>query len=179
MSQDPNQFDLSSFSISSQEEKLAHQLGQTRLTPTHSIFSVPSSSSNQPPQQHVNNYNNTTNNSNTFSNTPAPTNPSQDWTSNAQWDTSSASQQQQPLQSHGDSDEGWGDGPPSYTSISQGTYFGFNSIMEASKHNGMPSTTEDATTLSPASQRAFGRFKNTPVTFTSAAAAFNPQQHEK
>lgn len=174
MSQDPNQFDLSSFSISSQEEKLAHQLNQTHLASTHSIFSVPSSS-NQP--RHVNNHNSTTNNSNTFLNTSAPSD-SQDWTCHAQWDTSTASQQQQqPLQSQGDSGEGWGDGPPSYTSISQGTYFGFNSIMEASKDNGMPTVAADTTALSPAGQRAFGRFKNTPVTFTSAAAAFNPHHH--
>ncbi|KAI8356626.1 hypothetical protein EDC96DRAFT_576793 [Choanephora cucurbitarum] len=59
-------------------------------------------------------------------------------------------------------DEGWGDGPPSYTSISQGTYFGLNSILQPTLYQpSTPSTT---------SSQAFSKFKHQPVSFVSAAA---------
>ncbi|CAO3642694.1 unnamed protein product [Mucor hiemalis] len=132
------------------KEKLAHQLNQTRLTSSKSIFTVPPSNQLS---AHVNNYNN----SNTFSNTAQVGNT---------WESQPTASQPPK------DDEGWGDGPPSYTSISQGTYFGFNSIMEASKLNGLPVSN---TPISPAGERAFGQFKNTPVTFTSAAATFNTE----
>ncbi|CAO3663622.1 unnamed protein product [Rhizopus stolonifer] len=67
-------------------------------------------------------------------------------------------QETQPKQT--EEEDGWGEGPPSYTSISQGTYFGFNSIIQSDI---LPTTT----TESPNEQQAFSRFKNKPVSFTS------------
>ncbi|RCH98774.1 hypothetical protein CU097_014641 [Rhizopus azygosporus] len=57
-----------------------------------------------------------------------------------------------------DKDDGWGEGPPSYTAILQGTYFGFNSVL----HNS--TIKKDNST---AAQEAFSRFKDKPVSFTS------------
>ncbi|KAL9549540.1 hypothetical protein PS6_006026 [Mucor atramentarius] len=77
------------------------------------------------------------------------------------WNSSNNSNDQLP---QGSTEDGWGEGPPSYTSISQGTYFGFNSILEAPKSilASSPQMNQNTT--------AFSRFRHTPVTFTSAAA---------
>ncbi|KAG2229617.1 hypothetical protein INT48_004078 [Thamnidium elegans] len=72
-----------------------------------------------------------------------------------------------------DEDEGWGKGPPGYTSITQGTYFGFNSIMETPVIATMSDPTQ------PSTSEAFSRFKNTPVSFTSAAAANQQPEQNK
>ncbi|KAG1462189.1 hypothetical protein G6F56_005568 [Rhizopus delemar] len=68
--------------------------------------------------------------------------------------------QPQPPPKQTEEKDGWGEGPPSYTSISQGTYFGFNSIIQSDI---LPTTT----TESPNEQQAFSRFKNKPISFTS------------
>lgn len=138
---------LSSFSISTQEERLTQQLGQTHITSSsNSIFSIPPHL-----QQPIVNNNNTT---------PVVHPNTESWENKPQWDTTNTNEGQE---------EGWGDGPPSYTSISQGTYFGFNSIMEAPKL----ANQSVQNSSSPSANQAFGRFKSTPVTFTSAAAAYN------
>jgi hypothetical protein len=61
-----------------------------------------------------------------------------------------------------DDGEGWGKGPPSYTSLIQGTYFGFNSIMEPS-----PEVAQELPTPQQQTQ-AFNRSKNKKTTFSSA-----------
>ncbi|GAA5811945.1 hypothetical protein MFLAVUS_005392 [Mucor flavus] len=97
--------------------------------------------------------------------TPAPSQPTKDQSdlnTFKQWNDNSAT----------DEDEGWGKGPPGYTSITQGTYFGFNSIMEAPVIATMSNPTQ------PSTSGAFGRFKNAPVSFTSAAAAYQPEQNK-
>jgi hypothetical protein len=73
-------------------------------------------------------------------------------------------QQKKESDGWGDDDdgEGWGKGPPSYTSIIQGTYFGFNSIMEPS-----PEVAQELPTPQQQTQ-AFNRYKNKQTTFSSA-----------
>ncbi|KAI8090116.1 uncharacterized protein B0P05DRAFT_529412 [Gilbertella persicaria] len=105
---------LNAFSLSTTEEKVAHQLEHTHLT-TPSIFSVP----NQPATQ--------------------------------DWHTT-----QTP--SNKTTEEGWGEGPPSYTSVFQDTHFGFNSILHS-----------PITPHHPTEHKAFNQFKHKPVTFLSAA----------
>ncbi|GAA5795799.1 hypothetical protein HPULCUR_001161 [Helicostylum pulchrum] len=105
------------------------------------------------------------NKSNIFS-VPTPSQPTKDQSdlnTFKQWNDNSAT----------DEDEGWGKGPPGYTSITQGTYFGFNSIMEAPVIATMSDPTQSSTS------GAFGRFKNTPVSFTSAAAAHQRSEQNK
>lgn len=64
--------------------------------------------------------------------------------------------EKQPKQDEEES--GWGEGPPSYTSISQGTYFGFNSLIHSEL---------TVTSASPSASQAFSQYKDKPVTFTS------------
>jgi hypothetical protein len=135
-----------SFEISLKEEQVIQQLSKTNLESTlkNSIFSIPKSTqvANVPQptlQQHSNkepdaNHWNTAN--------------AQSWALNT-------------TETQDDDTEGWGTGPPSYTSISQGTYFGFNSIIT-------PSVIDNNNPVQLHNTQGFGRFKNKPVSFTSA-----------
>jgi hypothetical protein len=146
---------LESFQISSEEERVVQQLSKTNLEPTMntSIFSIPKASqasaqAPQAPQQQL-----------------PPTLPqhanqeddANDWnTANASWASNNT------VQTQNDDSEGWGTGPPSYTSIIQGTYFGFNSIITPS------AVTDNSNPVQLHDTQAFSRFKNKPVSFTSA-----------
>jgi hypothetical protein len=138
---------LQSFSISSEEEKVTQKLTNTYLEPTliTSIFSIPktpqTTQTPQAPQQ------------STFPSHSIQETNATDWsTKNTSWILNDAQTQD---------DDGWGAGPPSYTSISQGTYFGFNSIITPIIDNSSNSTELHNT-------QAFSRFKNKPVSFNSA-----------
>ncbi|KAL9544384.1 hypothetical protein MBANPS3_007650 [Mucor bainieri] len=165
MNQDDLSKQLHNFSISSGEEGITEALQKTHIASTStvpSIFSVPVQAPQPPPppqpQPHHYYQGNVQNKTNYDGNTTSDWDPS---SAASNWNTTSSSSKAE--------DGGWGDGPPSYTSISQGTYFGFNSIMAAP--NAMllaqPSQTQTDTTTNTT---AFGRFRHTPVTFVSAAA---------
>jgi hypothetical protein len=178
---------LNSFSISSSEERLAQDFDKTHISTnapntTPSIFASPSQFQQQAQQnatarssflslsQTTVNNNNNNNNWNTASTA-------------IQWDGNNVDWNNEGQNEQKDEEGGWGEGPPSYTSISQGTYFGFNSIMEAP--TGLVAATNNTTDNSQAAAAAataFSGFKNTPVTFTSAAAAVHQypdqQQHK-
>ncbi|OAD06031.1 hypothetical protein MUCCIDRAFT_182879 [Mucor lusitanicus CBS 277.49] len=149
---------LNRFSISSGEDKITEALHKTHITATPkapSIFSLPSQPS--PSQQQPAFYSGDVQNKTNYDG-------STDTTSD--WDPSSANHWNTTPPQTTVEEDGWGDGPPSYSSISQGTYFGFNSILEAP--NAMlarPSHAETSTNTT-----AFSRFKHMPVTFASAAA---------
>ncbi|GAN08834.1 hypothetical protein MAM1_0226c08351 [Mucor ambiguus] len=158
MNQDDLSKQLNNVSISSGEENITEALHKTHIAPTHtvpSIFSLPSQPA-QPPQQPAI-YSGDVQNKTDYTTT--------DTTSD--WDPSSAASHWNNAQLQTTVEEdGWGDGPPSYTSISQGTYFGFNSILEAP--NAM--LAQVSQTQINTNVTAFSRFRNMPVTFASAAA---------
>ncbi|KAK4511427.1 uncharacterized protein ATC70_012642 [Mucor velutinosus] len=161
MNQDDLSKQLNSFSISSSEEKITEALNKTHIasTPTvPSIFSLPSQPTQPSPSQQPSFYSGDVQNKTNYLNT--------DTTSD--WDPSSSSTSHwnhTPSQTTV-TEDGWGDGPPSYTSISQGTYFGFNSILEAPNAILAHSTHANAST----NTTAFSRYRGMPVTFASAAA---------
>lgn len=138
MSNDDLSHLLNTFSISTNEEKLTQQLDQTHLdsNKTPSIFNVQTTTSNQQQQQQW---------------LPPQTN-----TNEQGWNPDTT------VNNTSNEEEGWGDDPPAYTSISQGTYFGFNSIMQPEIYN---RTTTSETTQNTT---AFSKYKNKPVSFTSA-----------
>lgn len=163
---------LNSFSISTTEERLTQQLNKTHIaatTTTPSIFALPSQFQQQAQQS--------AETRSTFvlpppQTTTVNTTSDSDWNGNewdaiADWTGNSNTTKKD--------NDGWGEGPPSYTAITQGTYFGFNSIMEAPTRLAptTTSTTEENSTneISQTQAQAFSRYKNTPITFTSAAAA--------
>ncbi|EPB87320.1 hypothetical protein HMPREF1544_05845 [Mucor circinelloides 1006PhL] len=161
MNQDDLSNQLHSFSISSGEDKITDALDKTHiasLPAVPSIFSLPQVSQSASPQQHV--YSGDVQNKTNYVNKDTTS----DWdpsSAASHWSSNSNSNVQPPQDS---TEDGWGEGPPSYTSIPQGTYFGFNSILEAPKSiiANSPQMNQNTT--------AFSRFRHTPVTFTSAAA---------
>lgn len=149
---------LKSFQISSEEDRVAHALSKTHLEPTsnNSIFSIPkppqansvttTETTNQPPEQRsptlLQQHNEEAN--------------GEDWKANVSW-----SYNKKGTLDNNDN-VGWGTGPPSYTSITQGTYFGFNSIITPSH------VIIDNEPTQLRNTQAFNCFKNKPVSFTSA-----------
>ncbi|KAG2210339.1 hypothetical protein INT47_003324 [Mucor saturninus] len=175
MSRSTDDFDLTkhmnAFSISSSDEKLSQQLDKTHLESTHSIFTVPSRPHPQPSQQyHVSQQQ-------AFLQKQQQQSPRQQQQPEARWNQQQDAvtwnkgntdpwdthhdQLWDPSSSDPQQDEGWGQGPPGYTTISQGTYFGFNSILESPDIATM--SKRDETTES--SRQAFSKYKNKPVTF--------------
>ncbi|KAI8640213.1 hypothetical protein BD408DRAFT_420123 [Parasitella parasitica] len=162
MHQDDLYEKLNGFSISSNEEKLTKALDSTHISSSTSslakpsIFSLPSQQPQnqftQPPQQPI--YSGDIQNKtgyiehNMCDSDPAAAN---------NWNSGKTTNQ------HDNSQDGWGEDPPSYTAILQGTYFGFNSILKPSDaiSNLSPQQTTNA--------QAFSRYKNSPVSFISAA----------
>lgn len=142
-----------SFSISSEEEKLTNKLNQTHLVNRNNLFTVPTRPENPITTT-------TTTTTNTTSQSKDPSDLVQ------QWGNSTTTNDQE--------DEGWGKGPPGYTAISQGTYFGFNSIIETPAVASMSTNNNSQ----PSQSGAFSRFKDTPVSFTSAAAAYQQEQNK-
>lgn len=148
---------LNSFSISSNEEILAQKLNKTSLVPLNSMFSTSPhlQQFQQQPQQQPPQQTQPTASWNQRQNAVAWAKENADhWNTNGElpWNAESAGK-----------DEGWGDGPPGYTTISQGTYFGFNSIMELPDKGNLSKTSVST----DASRQAFSKFKNKPVTFNS------------
>ncbi|KAG2196303.1 hypothetical protein INT46_005827 [Mucor plumbeus] len=156
MNQEDLSKQLNNFTISSNEEKLSQALDKAHLSSSSapSIFSLPQRQ--QPPslpkQQPI--YNGDVQNKTNYI----------DNDTTSDWDPAATSNWKSTNNNnHHESEDGWGEGPPSYTSISQGTYFGFNSIMQS----------PDTVIANPSQLnniQAFSRYKNMPVTFTSAAA---------
>ncbi|CAO3650519.1 unnamed protein product [Mucor fragilis] len=136
---------LDSFSISSDQEKITRALDKTHIASTP-IFGAPS------PSQQPSVY------SGLMPNSHADT--------TSDWDPAAAAAATASSHVPPAEQDGWGEGPPSYTSISQGTYFGFNSILEAP--NAMLARPPQANAST--NTTAFSRFRNAPVTFASAAA---------
>lgn len=173
MSRSNDEFDLNkhmnAFSISSNDEKLAQQLDKTHLQPSNSIFTVPSRPHQQPlPQQQQLSQQQP---SLHYQQQQQKQQPTAGWNQQqdaATWNKGNAD----PWETHndppwnsssGDQDEGWGQGPPGYTTISQGTYFGFNSIIESPDIATMSKRDE----VTENSRKAFSKYKNKPVTFHS------------
>jgi len=159
MDQDDLSKQLDGFSISSGEEKITRALDKTHIASTSTVPSIFSSSSAPPPSQQPSFYSGHVQNDNK-ADTTSDWDPSAAAASSSQWNNNGSPQT-------ATEQDGWGEGPPSYTSISQGTYFGFNSILEApSAMLAHPSSQANSNT----NTTAFSRFRNVPVTFTSAAA---------
>ena len=160
MNQEDLSKQLNSFTISSSEEKISQALDKAHLSysPAPSIFSLPQRQQQQQQQPSLPNqqpiYNGDVQNKTNYI----------DNDTTSDWDPAATSNWKSTNNNnHHESEDGWGEGPPSYTSISQGTYFGFNSIMQS------PDTVI-ANRPQLNNTQAFGRYKNTPITFTSAAA---------
>ncbi|KAI8975426.1 hypothetical protein BDF20DRAFT_836829 [Mycotypha africana] len=166
---------LSSFSISTSEEKLTQQLDTTHITPTStmpSIFATNSLNNNnlgslQQQQQQRNHFPNNSTNVN-----------STQVDNDNKWDI------QKQSEGNNEEEDGWGDAP-AVTAVNQDTLFGFNSIMETPefvrKAQLANTTTYDKNCY--AAQHAFQQYRNKPVSFTSAAAEIlgknQQQQHQK
>ncbi|CEP15994.1 hypothetical protein [Parasitella parasitica] len=169
MHQDDLYEKLNSFSISSNEDKLTQAMNRAHISSPASssapfTFNLPSLPQQPQPQQQTSRppqtqqptiYSEDVQNKTDYIGNKTTS----DWdpAAKSNWDSNSAANQ------HGDTQDGWGEGPPSYTSISQGTYFGFNSTIQPSG---------PVASLTPqlnANTQAFNRYKNTPVSFISAA----------
>lgn len=70
-----------------------------------------------------------------------------------------------------ESEDGWGDLPPSYTAISQDHLFGFSSILHSDY---LDTSSKQIDPNSP-----FARFQGKPVSFTEAVSNIKSNHHSK